>query len=132
MKQTFAIFSMLLGCSVAGQASAAEMTSLAYVNQASAGGFARMDTASIMAPIMQVARDLPRVDSGNSSHALVWQEGDFNTSSIEQSGGRNVGGGHPAVWIRSSADDFPARPQQHGNHQPALIQLMTKAKRRPF
>ena len=71
MKQTFAILSILFGCSrIAGQASAAEIASLAYVNQASAGGFARMDRASIMAPIMQVARDMPRVDSGNSG--LAW------------------------------------------------------------
>ena len=126
MKQTFAILSILFGCSVAGQASAAEMASLAYVNQASAGGFARMDTASIMAPIMQVARDMPRVDSGNSSLALVWQEGDFNTSSIEQSGGRNVGlirqiGYHNSAAIQQTGSGHQAMIFQQGRNNTAII-----------
>ena len=70
------------------------------------------------APIMQVARDLPQVDSGNSSHALVWQEGDFNTSSIEQSGGRNVG----AAIQQSGSGHQPMIFQQGRNNTAILSQ----------
>lgn len=125
MKRVIAI-SILAACLLGGNAAAADMSSLAYVNQVSTAAYSRLDTAAIVRPLIQVARDLPRVDSGNSSLALVWQKGDFNTSTIEQSGGRNVGlirqiGYHNSAAIQQTGVGHQAMIFQQGRNNTAII-----------
>lgn len=124
MKRFIAI--SMVACSLGGNAVAADMNSLAYVDQVGTSGFSRLDTAAIVQPLMRVARDLPRIDSGSSSLALVWQEGDFNTSSIEQFGGGNVGlirqiGYHNSAAIQQTGVGHQAMIFQQGRNNTAII-----------
>lgn len=88
---TAASFSLFSTGAIAGSAS----LSPAFVQQASGSGasMGSLNTAAIFKPALQVLTSAPRVDTegliGNLS--LVYQSGDFNTASIEQTGSRNVG-----------------------------------------
>ncbi|CAN7688828.1 hypothetical protein LJR098_002314 [Rhizobium sp. LjRoot98] len=68
-------------------------SSPAFVKQATGSGFSRMDTTSIMKPLMNIISAVPRVDTSGLANnlAFITQSGDFNTANIDQLGSRNVG-----------------------------------------
>jgi minor curlin subunit len=68
-------------------------SSPAFVQQATGSGFSRMDTTSIMKPVIDIISAVPRVDTSGLANnlAFITQTGDFNTANIEQIGSRNVG-----------------------------------------
>ena len=69
-------------------------SSLAFVSQATGYSSGAMNTADIFKPSMQVLEAArPAVNSSSlvGNLSLVYQSGDFNTASIEQTGTGNVG-----------------------------------------
>lgn len=94
---------------------ASSLNPLAYINQIDGTSFSRMDTAAIMKPLIEVARQLPTLDPGPSNLGLVWQEGDFNSATIDQQGSGNVG------LIRQIGYNNNAVIQQVGNGHQAMI-----------
>lgn len=111
----------------AGQASAAETFSPAYINQVSAAAsFTRMSTAEIMKPAMEVAQRLSALRPDNGNLALVWQEGDNNSAMIRQNGSGNVGlirqiGVENTASIRQSGSGHQAFISQQGRGNRAFI-----------
>lgn len=126
MKRILASAAFLITCAISSGAMSGEFNSLAYVNQVDAVGFSRLDTASIVAPMVQMARDLPVSNSRSSNLGLVWQEGDFNRSSIDQQGTGNVGlirqiGYANMATIQQSGRGHQAMIFQQGRNNTAII-----------
>jgi len=80
---------------LAAVATTAVAGSPAFVQQASGynANTGTLDTAAIFKPSLDIIAAVPRIDTsslvGNLSY--VYQSGDFNAASIEQTGSRNVG-----------------------------------------
>jgi minor curlin subunit len=115
MKRVLASIAFVVCFSAASNASSFDLNSLAYINQLDGAAYSRMDTAAIVAPLMRVAEQLPRVNPGPSNLALVWQEGEFNNASVDQQGMGNVG------LIRQIGYNNSAAIQQSGNGHQAMI-----------
>lgn len=121
----------LLGAStaVAGPAT----PSLAFVQQAtggSAGGGSAglMDTASIFKPSMEVLTSVKAMDTSDlvGNLSLIYQAGDFNTASIEQTGSRNIGviqqiGYTNSASITQTGVGHQAFVRQEGRNNLAII-----------
>ena len=80
---------------LATTAVAGSPASPAFVQQASgySASAGTLDTAAIFKPSLDIIAAAPRVDTSNlvGNLSYVYQSGDFNTASVEQSGSRNVG-----------------------------------------
>lgn len=102
------------------------MNSLAYINQLDGGSFSKMDMAAIAAPLIQIAQELPKLNAGPGNLGLVWQEGEFNTASIDQQGAGNVGlirqiGYNNSAAIMQSGRGHQALIFQQGRNNTAII-----------
>lgn len=93
-KKTIAL-AVTIFTTFAGFAAANPVPSLAYIQQASgqSASAGMLDTAAIFKPSMDIMATVPRMDTSNlvGNLSSVFQSGDFNTASIEQTGSRNVG-----------------------------------------
>ncbi|MCJ8152012.1 MULTISPECIES: hypothetical protein [Shinella] len=132
MNNVAAISIFLFGslASVSTASAGAELSSPAFVQQANAGGagFASIDTAAIMKPVMDLVVSSAPVNTTSTTGNLsfVYQSGDFNTASIEQSGSRNVGliqqiGYMNAASITQSGMGHQAFIAQEGRNNVAII-----------
>ncbi|PSJ60809.1 hypothetical protein [Pseudaminobacter soli (ex Li et al. 2025)] len=115
MKHILTSFAFVLSFSSASIASPLDLSSSVYINQLDGAGFSKMDTAAIVAPLMQIAQQLPQLNPGPSNLALVWQEGEFNNASVDQQGSSNVG------LIRQIGYNNNAAIHQVGNGHQAMI-----------
>jgi hypothetical protein len=92
--KTIALAVAFLGTFATGAAAGPAM-SPAFVQQASgySASAGALDTAAIFKPSMEIMAAVPRMDTSNLAGNLsyVYQSGDFNTASVEQTGSRNVG-----------------------------------------
>ena len=111
-------------------ATAGSLLSPAYVQQASGSGASAgaLDTAAIFKPSMDIMAAIPRVDTSNLTGNLsfVYQSGDFNTASIEQTGSRNVGlisqiGYFNSATITQTGTGHQAFVSQQGRNNDAII-----------
>lgn len=126
MKQVLASVAFILGFTAASNAGAFEVNSLAYINQLDGKSFSKMDMAAIAAPLIQIAQDLPKLNTGPGNLGLVWQEGEFNTASIDQTGTSNVGlirqiGYNNFASITQSGHGHQALIFQQGRNNTAII-----------
>jgi minor curlin subunit len=103
-------------------------SSPAFVKQATGSGFSRMDTTSIMKPMMDIISAVPRVDTSGLANnlAFITQTGDFNTANIEQVGSRNVGliqqiGYANSASITQTGNGHQAFVFQQGRNNMAII-----------
>lgn len=132
MKKFATISTFILGTLVSVSAAAAgpEFSSPAFVQQAVVGGagFASIDTSAIMKPVMDLVVSAAPASTLSTSGNLsfVYQSGDFNTASIDQSGSRNVGliqqiGYLNAASITQSGVGHQAFIAQEGRNNVAII-----------
>ncbi len=127
--KTLALAAAILGLFANG-AVAGPIMSPAYIQQASGSGASAgtLDTAAIFKPSMDIMAAVPRMDTstlvGNLS--FVYQSGDFNTASIEQTGSRNVGlisqiGYFNSATITQTGTGHQAFVSQQGRNNVAII-----------
>lgn len=111
-------------------AAAGSAQSPAYIEQASSNGVSAggLDTAAIFKPSMDIMAAVPRVDTSNlvGNLSFVYQSGDFNTASIEQTGSRNVGlisqiGYFNSATITQTGTGHQAFVSQQGRNNVAII-----------
>ncbi|MEI2297362.1 hypothetical protein [Ensifer sp. MJa1] len=131
MKNIAVISAVLFGSLASASAAMAgtEFSSPAFVQQATGdAGFASLDTAAIMKPVMDLVVATPRVNTSTLAGNLsfVYQSGDFNTASIQQSGSRNVGliqqiGFMNSATISQTGVGHQAFISQQGRNNVAII-----------
>ncbi len=131
MKQVFTVAAVITAVTMPAALAGQKAPSLAFVQQATGSGMSSglMDTASIFKPSLEViAAAKPAIGaadlSGNLS--LIYQSGDFNTASIEQTGTRNVGliqqiGYMNSASINQSGIGHQALISQQGRNNVAII-----------
>ncbi|MCK8780055.1 hypothetical protein M0654_08675 [Rhizobium sp. NTR19] len=115
---------------VATSAVAGPITSPAYIQQASgsASSAGILGTAAIFKASFEILAAVPRTDTSNLAGNLsfVYQSGDFNTASVEQTGSRNVGlitqiGYFNAASITQVGTGHQAFVSQQGRNNVAII-----------
>lgn len=125
-----AYISFAVGMFFAASASAGPSAmSLAFVPQASGTASAAISTADIFTPSMKVldaARPAVNSSSLVGNLSLVYQSGEFNTASIEQTGTGNVGfiqqvGYMNAATIQQTGVGHQAFISQQGTGNVAII-----------
>lgn len=127
------IFSLIAGLGASSAIAGPAAPSLAFVQQATAGSVGGssaplMDTASIFKPSMEVLTSVKAMDTSDlvGNLSLVYQSGDFNTASIEQTGTRNVGiiqqiGYMNSASITQTGVGHQAFVRQEGRNNVAII-----------
>ena len=93
----------------------ADFASLAYIPQMDASQMPQMSMAEIAAPMFKVVEAMPAPRSDRGNLALVWQDGETNTASINQSGF-----GHVAL-VRQIGYMNTTAIQQQGVGQQAMV-----------
>lgn len=131
-KKVMLIVSLFAGLGGSSAIAGPATPSLAFVQQATGGGAgssaALMDTASIFKPSMEVLTSVKAMDTSDlvGNLSLVYQSGDFNTASIEQTGSRNVGiilqiGYMNSASITQTGVGHQAFVRQEGRNNVAII-----------